>query len=55
MRRSVARQTTDLTAYDLSLRALAAFFPVTREPVYLALGLLDQAIAIDWHDGPALA
>jgi TolB-like protein len=55
MRRSAARPTTDLTAYDLYLRALAAFFPVTKGRVYLALGLLDQAIAIDRRYGPALA
>jgi hypothetical protein len=38
---------TDLTAYDLYLRALAAFFPVTKEGVIEALGLFEQAIAID--------
>jgi TolB-like protein len=53
--RSASRPTTDLTAYDLYLRALAAFFPVTRERVYMALELLDQANAIDRHYGPALA
>src|SRR5438128_7276518 len=31
MRRSAARLTTNLSAYDLYLRALAAFFPITRE------------------------
>jgi len=31
MRRSAARPTTDLSAYDLYLRALAALFPVTKE------------------------
>jgi hypothetical protein len=30
MRRSAARPTTDLSAYDLYLRALAVFFPITR-------------------------
>jgi adenylate cyclase len=55
MRRSTVRPTTDLSAYDFYLRALAAFFPVTRDRVYKALGLLDQAIAIDRHYGPALA
>src|SRR5439155_24937254 len=44
MRRSAARPTTDLTAYDLYLRALAVFFPVTKERVIEALGLLEQAI-----------
>ena len=55
MRRSAERLTTDLGAYDLYLRALAAYYPVTRERVCLALGLLEQAIAIDRHYGPALA
>jgi tetratricopeptide (TPR) repeat protein len=55
MRRSAARPTTDLSAYDLYLRALAAFSPRTKERVDEALGLLDQAIAIDRHYGPALA
>ena len=55
MRRSAARPTTDLTAYDLYLRALAIFFPTTKEQVLRALGLLEQAIAIDPHYGPALS
>jgi TolB-like protein/class 3 adenylate cyclase len=55
MRRSAARPTTDLTAYDLYLRALAAFYPITKEGLVEALGLLEQAIAIDRHYGPALA
>jgi adenylate cyclase len=54
MRRSAARPTTDLTAYDLYLRALAVFFPITRERLFEALGLFEQAIAIDRHYGPAL-
>jgi tetratricopeptide (TPR) repeat protein len=55
MRRSAARATTDLTAYDLFLRAVAAYFPITKERVLKALGLLEQAIAIDPHYGPALS
>jgi TolB-like protein len=55
MRRSAARPTTDLSAYDLYLRALAAFYPRTKERILEALGLLEQAIAIDRHFGPALA
>jgi TolB-like protein/class 3 adenylate cyclase len=55
MRRSAARPTTDLTAYDLYLRALAAFYPISRERLIEALGLLEQAIAIDRHYGPALS
>jgi TolB-like protein/tetratricopeptide (TPR) repeat protein len=53
--RSAARQTTDLSAYDLYLRALGIFFPVTKERIFAALGLLDRAIAIDRHYGPALS
>jgi len=55
MRRSAARPTTDLTAYDLYLRALAVSFPVTKERVIAALGLLEQALAIDPRYGPALS
>src|SRR4051812_38620149 len=55
MRRSAARPTTDLTVYDLYLRALAASYPLTKERVIAALGLLEQAIAIDRHYGPALS
>jgi TolB-like protein len=55
MRRSAARPTTDLGAYDLYLRALAAFFPITKEGIFAALGLFEQAIAIDPRYGPALS
>jgi tetratricopeptide (TPR) repeat protein len=55
MRRSDARSATDLSAYDLYLRALAIFFPITRDRIFEALGLLEQAIAIDRHYGPALS
>jgi TolB-like protein/class 3 adenylate cyclase len=55
IRRSAGRPTTDLSAYDLYLRALAIFFPITKERIFEALGLLDQAIAIDRHYGPALS
>jgi adenylate cyclase len=55
MRRSAARPTPDLSAYDLYLRALALFYPITKERATEALGLLDQAIAIDRNYGPALA
>jgi TolB-like protein len=55
MRRAVTRPTSDLTAYDLYLRALAVFYPITKDRVLKALGLLDQAIEIDRHYGPALS
>jgi adenylate cyclase len=55
VRRSAARPTTDLSAYDLYLRALAVVYPITRERTVEARGLLEQAIAIDRHYGPALS
>ena len=55
MRRSATRPTADLGAYDLYLRAYALLFPITRERMFEALGLLEQAIAIDPRYGPALA
>jgi adenylate cyclase len=53
--RSICRPTTDLGAYDSYVRALAVFQPMTKEAILETLGLLDQAIAIDRHYGPALA
>jgi adenylate cyclase len=55
VRPSGDRPTTDLTAYDLYLRVLAAFYPMTKERIFEALKLLEQVIAIDRHFGPALA
>ena len=55
IRRSAARPTTDLTAYDLYLRALAVYFPITKERTFAALELLDRAIEIDPNYGPALS
>ena len=55
VRRSAARPTTDLTAYDLYLRALAVFFPSTKGRVFEVLELLEQAIAIDRNYGPVLS
>jgi TolB-like protein len=55
MRRSAAKPTTDLDAYDFYLRALAVFFPVRKEGLFQALALLEQAIALDPHYGPALS
>jgi len=52
--RSAGRPTTDLTAYDLYLRAYAVFFSSARQ-IPEALRLLEQAIARDPLYGPALA
>jgi TolB-like protein len=51
--RSSDRPTSDLTAYDLYLRALAR--PWDKEGIVAALNLLGQAIERDPHYGPALA
>ncbi|MGC1888953.1 MAG: adenylate/guanylate cyclase domain-containing protein [Stellaceae bacterium] len=53
--RSAARPTSDATAYDLYLRALATYYPITKERLLRALDLLHQAIATDRHWGPALS
>jgi adenylate cyclase len=53
--RSAARPTQDITAYDLYLRALATYYPITKERLLSALELLEQAIAVDPHCGPALS
>jgi adenylate cyclase len=55
MRRSAERPTTDLTAYDLYLRAFQGLFAWEREQNALALDLLGRAIERDPHYGPALA
>jgi TolB-like protein/class 3 adenylate cyclase len=55
MRRSAARPRTDLSVYDLYLRAVGAFFPTTKERILASLTLLEQAIAIDRHYGRALS
>jgi TolB-like protein/class 3 adenylate cyclase/Flp pilus assembly protein TadD len=55
MRRSAARPATDLTAYDVYLRALAITSSITKERFFAALGLLEQAISIDPNYGPALS
>jgi class 3 adenylate cyclase/predicted ATPase len=52
--RSTARPTTDLTAYDLYLRAHALYLSSARK-IPEVLGLLEQAIARDADFGPALA
>src|SRR5207302_3632304 len=52
--RSATRPTTDLTAYDLYLRAYAMVLSsASRYPE--ALGLMEQAIERDPNYGPALA
>jgi TolB-like protein len=52
--RSTDRPTTDLTAYDLYLRAHAMYWSSARQ-IPEALGLLEQAITRDPSYGPALA
>jgi TolB-like protein/class 3 adenylate cyclase len=53
--RSANRPTDDLTAYDLYLRALLIFSSLTKEALYNAFALLEQAILRDPNYGPALA
>jgi TolB-like protein/class 3 adenylate cyclase len=53
-RRAADRPTSDLTAYDLYLRAYAMVLSSTGQ-VRAALGLIEQAIARDPRYGPALA
>jgi TolB-like protein/class 3 adenylate cyclase/tetratricopeptide (TPR) repeat protein len=55
MRRSAARPTTDLSAYDLYLRAVASFSSGSKAGVTRALDLVEQAIDRDPHYGSALA
>ncbi len=55
IRRSNARPTYDLTAYDLYLRALPDCFSFEKDAAIRALALFEQAIARDPHFGPALA
>jgi TolB-like protein/Tfp pilus assembly protein PilF len=55
IRRSAERPTNDLTAYDLSLRALALTFSWEKDATIGALDLLEQAIERDPHYGSALA
>ena len=52
--RSASRPTSDLTAYDLYLRAYEMFFSSAQQ-IPEALRLLERAIARDPHYGPALA
>jgi TolB-like protein len=55
IRRAAALPTSDPTAYDLYLRALAHWLSWERERIALALDLLARAIERDPHYGPALA
>jgi TolB-like protein/class 3 adenylate cyclase/Flp pilus assembly protein TadD len=55
IRRSAERQTNDLTAYDLCLRALSRIFTWEQIGVLQALELLRQAIERDPQYGRALA
>jgi tetratricopeptide (TPR) repeat protein len=55
IRRSAARPTNDLTAYDLYLRALPHWGSFEKDRVLRALDLLGQAVERDPHYGPALA
>ena len=53
--RSADHRTTDLTAYELYLRALPNCHSWDRERIHTALELLEQAIERDPSFGPALA
>jgi hypothetical protein len=53
--RSAGRPTTDLTTYDLYLRAQPNCFSWDKERLRTALDLLERAIERDPHFGPALA
>jgi adenylate cyclase len=53
-RRSAKRPTSDLTAYDLYLRALAAFSSRPKAGITRALDFSEQAIGRDPHYGSAL-
>jgi len=55
IKRALNRTTTDLTTYDLCLRAGRCHSLMTKEGVVEALPLYERAIAIDCHYGPALA
>ena len=55
IRRSVERPTSDVTAYDLYLRAFALQYSWERNGIFRALELLEQAIARDPRYGTALA
>jgi TolB-like protein len=53
--RSASGSTTDLGAFDCFERALTVFHSMTKEAIFGALRLVEQAIAADQQYGPALA
>jgi len=55
IRRSSERPTSDLTSYDLYLRALPHFESYEKDRSIQSLGLLSQAIERDPNYGPAIA
>jgi adenylate cyclase len=55
IRRAALLPTSDPTAYDLYLRALAHWYSFEKDRIALALDLLARAIERDPHYGPALA
>jgi hypothetical protein len=55
IRRSAERPTSDLTAYDLYLRALSHAYACEKGDVITALDLLTRAIEHDPNYGPALS
>jgi adenylate cyclase len=55
IRLSVERPTSDLTAYDLYLRALSHLYTWTKADTHKAFDLLVKAIEYDPHYGPVLA
>ena len=55
IRRSVENLTSDVTAYDLYLRALSLAYTWQKDDLLAALDLLCQAAKHDSHYGPALA
>jgi adenylate cyclase len=54
IRRAVQKPTSDLTAYDLCLRAQPLFWSFRKDKILQALALLERAIERDPQYGPAL-
>ena len=55
MERAKRKPTSSLDAYDYHLRAQAAHWQFTKEATYQAIGLYEQAIALDPQFAPAYA